>query len=628
MSRRFLKKLKTHEEGSITMKLSLGKKIGLGFSLSLLFTLIVGGAGYYALGITTKGVSFYHAVNDTQVVFSKAKEEMGQYMMYRFAEGRQQQKEAFQRGMSFLVDTQKMMDSQLDNVSEISYKENLSKNSENIKKYIEDFETLNQSEGAVIKAELDMNLTMQKMTDMLEKDLWLVEDIVSTSKVLFAESTRYLLQKQESIYLSIKDLSLKLQKETKKWMDLVENSEKLFPIGKELYSLSLSFSEQIDQYHQEDAKSKLILSQMAQRQEELQALFSNLGQLTITKMQTVEKRAKIIILAGVAVAFFAGILVAIVLIRGVTGAIHRITQGMNEGSTQVAVAAGQVSSSSLSMAEGASRQAAAIEETSSSMEEMASMTKKNAENATHADTLMKEVNQVVQRANGSMAQLTQSMAEISKASEETSKIIKTIDEIAFQTNLLALNAAVEAARAGEAGAGFAVVADEVRNLAMRAADAAKNTEKLIEETLMKVKGGSTLVTNTNDAFGQVSQSTEKVGSLVFEISEASKEQSSGIDQVNIAIADVDKVIQHTVVNADSSAASAEEMRSQAELLREYVEELVVLMTGSSQSMKTSSSTHTQSIIQNSETAMIPQKELSGKGEIRSDQVIPFDDEIF
>ncbi|MFK5953674.1 MAG: methyl-accepting chemotaxis protein, partial [Desulfobacterium sp.] len=506
-------------------------------------------------------------------------------------------------------------------------------NSENIKKYIESYETLNQSEGALIKMESDMNLTMQKMNDLMGEELWMGDDVVNNSKVLFAEITRYQLQKQEPIYLAIKDLSLKQQEKTKKWMDMVENSEQLSPIGKGLHSRSISFFEQINQYHDENVKSNLILSQMTQRQQELQTLFSNLGQLTITKMQTVEKRAKVIILVGVAIAFLAGIFVAIILIRGITGPIHRITRGMNEGSTQVAVAAGQVSSSSQSMAEGASRQAAAIEETSSSMEEMASMTKKNAENATHADTLMKEVSQVVQRANGSMAQLTGSMAEISKASEETSKIIKTIDEIAFQTNLLALNAAVEAARAGEAGAGFAVVADEVRNLAMRAADAAKNTEKLIEEILIKVKDGSTLVGNTNDAFGQVSQSTEKVGHLVFEISEASMEQSSGIDQVNIAIADVDKVIQHTVVNADSSATSAEEMRFQAELLRGYVEELIVLMTGSSQSMATSSSTPTQStptqsISQHSGAVRIPQKELSGKSEIRSDQVIPFDEEIF
>ena len=134
------------------------------------------------------------------------------------------------------------------------------------------------------------------------------------------------------------------------------------------------------------------------------------------------------------------------------------------------------------MAEGASEQAASLEETSSSLEEMSSVTNQNAAHAQEADVLMKESNRVVNQANDSMVELTVSMDEILKAGEETQKIIKTIDEIAFQTNLLALNAAVEAARAGEAGAGFAVVADEVRSLAIRAADAAKNTANLIEGT--------------------------------------------------------------------------------------------------------------------------------------------------
>jgi methyl-accepting chemotaxis protein len=148
---------------------------------------------------------------------------------------------------------------------------------------------------------------------------------------------------------------------------------------------------------------------------------------------------------------------------------------------------------------------------------MASMTRQNAENSAQADNLMQEANQVVETANSSMAQLIDAMGDISKASEETSKIIKTIDEIAFQTNLLALNAAVEAARAGEAGAGFAVVADEVRNLAMRAADAAKNTAALIEGTIKKVEGGSDLVLETNESFKEVAERTSKVGELVAEI---------------------------------------------------------------------------------------------------------------
>ncbi len=610
------------------MKLSLGKKISLGFSLSLLFTLIVGIAGYYALGTATSGGAFYQSVNESQVVFSMAKEEMASYMMHRSPEEREEQQQAFQKAMALLVKTQKLINDQQDRVSDVLYRENLSANSENIKKYIEDFRELNTSEIALIAVEQEMNDVMQTMTTTLEKDLWLVEDIINISKRLFADSTRYMLQKQESVYESIQELSQKQQELVIKWMELVENSQTLSPVAQELSRLSISFAEGLVKYHEGDAMCNVILSRMDQRQKDLQRLFSDLGQLTVSEMQTVEKRAKKIIIAGVVVAFLAGILVAFILIRGITGAINYITRGMNEGSTQVAVASSQVSSSSQSMAEGASRQAAAIEETSASMEEMASMTRKNAENARHADNLMKEANQVVTLANGSMDRLTRSMADISKASEETSKIIKTIDEIAFQTNLLALNAAVEAARAGEAGAGFAVVADEVRNLAMRAADAAKNTETLIAETLIKVKDGSTLVSDTNNAFKKVSQSTEKVGNLIFEISEASREQSSGIDQVNTAIADVDKVTQDAVVNADSSAAAAEEMRSQAELLRGYVEKLITLVTGTTQTMEDVPSVHPLNPSPERRTAMLQEKQDNQKNEIRPDQVIPFDDDTF
>ena len=264
-------------------------------------------------------------------------------------------------------------------------------------------------------------------------------------------------------------------------------------------------------------------------------------------------RASTLMVIGLIAALVVGGIAAFFIIRSITGPVNRIIDGLNEGSEQVASASSQVSSSSQSMAEGASQQAASIEETSSSMEEMSSMTKKNAENAGHADGLMKDTNKVVITANESMAQLIKSMEDISKASEETSKIIKTIDEIAFQTNLLALNAAVEAARAGEAGAGFAVVADEVRNLAMRAADAAKSTAALIEGTVKKVSDGSELVATTNNAFSQVSESSAKVGDIVSEISQASKEQSNGIEQVNIAITEMDKVVQQNAANAEESA---------------------------------------------------------------------------
>ncbi len=173
------------------------------------------------------------------------------------------------------------------------------------------------------------------------------------------------------------------------------------------------------------------------------------------------------------------------------------------------------------------------------------------------------------------------MQEISKASEETSKIIKTIDEIAFQTNLLALNAAVEAARAGEAGAGFAVVADEVRNLAMRAAEAAKNTAALIEGTVKKVSDGTSLVKTTSDAFKEVAGSAAKVGELVGEIAAASTEQAQGIEQVNIAVTEMDKVTQQNAATAEESASASEELNAQAEEMKSFVADLAAMVGGNS-----------------------------------------------
>ncbi len=321
---------------------------------------------------------------------------------------------------------------------------------------------------------------------------------------------------------------------------------------------------------------------VTETQARMSALSDRLEEIQSTSQALMEftgRTSQISAVTATALAFIIGGFLSFFIIRSIVGPIKKIIQGLDEGAQQVSSASGQVSSSSQHLAEGASEQAAALEETSSSLEEMSSMTKQNAANASHADNLNKETNLVIGNTNQSMADLNTSMQDITKASEETSKIVKTIDEIAFQTNLLALNAAVEAARAGEAGAGFAVVADEVRNLAMRAAEAAKNTSTLIEDTVKKIKNGADLVETTNTAFSQMGQSAGKVGELVGEIAAASNEQADGIEQVNKAVMEMDQVVQRNAANAEENASASEEMSSMAVQMSFFVSELVRLIEG-------------------------------------------------
>jgi len=333
--------------------------------------------------------------------------------------------------------------------------------------------------------------------------------------------------------------------------------------GEGLLNYSYKGVEKIVSFQKEASTGWTIAA--AASQEELMAPVRRLGYINL----------------GLAGAVSALALVIIFLVVGsISKALQHMVGGLNRNSEQVASASSQVSSSSQSLAAGASEQASSLEETSASLEEIASQTKMNMENSQSIDNMMR--NQAApsfQKIDEKMTVMEQNLQENVKLSEESAKIIKTIDDIAFQTNLLALNAAVEAARAGEAGKGFAVVAEEVRNLAGRSAEAAKNTQELIENSRGKIHETSAVYKEIEEALKANSEIAQKVMAMTGEVASASKEQSQGIDQVNAGVSEMDKVVQQNASNSEETAAAAEELTAQAGELEDIVRRLGRLIYG-------------------------------------------------
>lgn len=284
--------------------------------------------------------------------------------------------------------------------------------------------------------------------------------------------------------------------------------------------------------------------------------------------------------AMLGVVLFIALSITLLFTTGLNKRIMGIVKMLSENSDKVHSASDQVSAASQSLAEGATEQSTGLEETSSSLEEMASMTKQNADNALQANKLAEEARTYARAGSESMDRMCKAIDDIQKSSNETGEIIKVIDDIAFQTNLLALNASVEAARAGEAGTGFAVVADEVRNLAMRSAEAAKNTAGMIKESVTKARKGVEISAEVREALNKIVTGIAKTKDLVEEIATASNEQAQGIVQINSAVAQMEQVTQQNAANAEETASTSEDLRFQAAHMHTIVTDLIDLVKGS------------------------------------------------
>jgi methyl-accepting chemotaxis protein len=323
-----------------------------------------------------------------------------------------------------------------------------------------------------------------------------------------------------------------------------------------------------------------------------------------------------------------------------TEAINRAVENLdtslhqvNIASDQVASASAQIGTGSQALAQGASEQASSLEEISSSLQEMASMTKQNTGNAIEARGLTENTKQTTNKGVDSMNRLSDAVKAIKSSADQTAKIVKTIDEIAFQTNLLALNAAVEAARAGEAGKGFAVVAEEVRNLAMRSAEAAKNTANLIEESSRNADNGVSLNQEVLRNLSEINSEVNKVSEMMAEIAAGSEQQSQGIDQINTAVEQMNQLTQHNAANSEESASAAQQLGSQAQELRQMVETFMLSSTAKKAYASSQKEQKTSQGFGAFSTATVPAKGKSPGGNghkhshmpAKANQIIPLED---
>ncbi|MCL2065275.1 MAG: methyl-accepting chemotaxis protein [Candidatus Cloacimonetes bacterium] len=289
---------------------------------------------------------------------------------------------------------------------------------------------------------------------------------------------------------------------------------------------------------------------------------------------------------------------------------------------QISAASGQISSGSQVLAEATSEQASSLEEISSSLEEINSLTSSNADSAKSGLKLADQAVLAVDAGNIAMEKMNTAMEAILKSSQETGKIIKTIEDIAFQTNLLALNAAVEAAHAGDAGKGFAVVAEEVKNLALRSAEAAKNTNALIDESGRNSEMGAKIVEQVTKSFIEMKDQFNKVKSIVNEIAASSEEQANGVGQINTGVNEMNRVTQQNAANAEESASAAEELSSQAAELKGMVASFT--LSKKVNTYRPASKTLHVTNERRQTSAPLPQKKSKDTYEVKPETILPMD----
>ncbi|MBX7257867.1 MAG: methyl-accepting chemotaxis protein [Candidatus Hydrogenedentes bacterium] len=339
------------------------------------------------------------------------------------------------------------------------------------------------------------------------------------------------------------------------------------------------YSDGLTQFHAGVQKQQAADEKMATAAASVDACIKDLGKELQHETDAIITETVLIAFVMMLAISLGGMVVAILIARSISLPIAQIIRELREGSSQLTAASNQIAQVSEEVASSSAQQASSIEETSSSVEEISSMTRQNVDNVSEASHICHDSGGSVGKARASMERLNETMGKIRASAHETAKIMKSIDEIAFQTNLLALNAAVEAARAGEAGKGFAVVAEEVRNLAQRSAEAAKSTAALIEESRQNAELGVEATASVQLGLTEIEQCSLQVSEFITQIHSATREQSTGLEQINLAICEINRAVQANATCSEESAAASEEVNAQAGAIEALIVKLAMLVDG-------------------------------------------------
>jgi methyl-accepting chemotaxis protein len=523
-------------------------------------------------------MKLYTQVNSLQTLAAAFRDESNKYMLYEMQDDTPGKEAAHEAAFSLLGEGDAML-ARLESVPGITPEEvqGIASARDAMNTYKEHFEAYISAN--TVKTELagQTGSEFEEIFKEVEEAEFWKDEMALTSRIMSNYTLSYFNRASDANWEELVQSIDEFAAARNDWAEKTSNSEMLSERAERIKQALETYVGSVNAYRDQVLLQNNLRNAMDQEQDALFTACGKLAESAEKKLQSQAGLSSKVILITMLAALIIGIIYAAVSIKRIVGKINRVIDGVMEGTDQMVSSSEHIAQDGQELSDGASRQAASIEETSSSLEEISSMVKQNAENAGKAKEMTREVEHIVEEVDRHMTDMSVAIKEISDSSQETDKIVKTIDEISFQTNLLALNAAVEAARAGEAGAGFAVVAEEVRNLAMRAADAAKSTAVLIGNTMKSVEKGSRFTRATQDSFKTNKEISSKVGALVDEIAEASREQAEGIESVSQAVTDMDSVVQQNAANAEESASAAEQMNAQANQMKEYLNELVILI---------------------------------------------------